>query len=42
MTRTHAHLGFAIAAVVATLAGGWLWAEWGAVALLNGFTAICG
>lgn len=39
--RAQAHLGFGVVALIAVLAGGWLWSEWGAVALLNGFAAIC-
>ncbi len=40
--RARVHLGFGLAALVATIGGGLLWAEWGAAALLNGFAAICG
>lgn len=40
--RVRAHFGFGALMLVAALGGGWLWAEWGAAALLNGFAAICG
>lgn len=40
--RVQAHLAFALAALAATMTGGWLWQEWGPVVLLSGFTAICG
>lgn len=40
--RARAHLGFSGALLLAALGGGWLWSEWGAAALLNGFAAICG
>lgn len=40
--RAQIHLGFGVAALSATLAGVWLWGEWGAAVLLNGYTAICG
>lgn len=40
--RRQAHLAFGLAALAATIGGGWLWSEWGAAALLNGFAAICG
>lgn len=40
--RRQAHLGFGLAMLAVIAGGGWLWAEWGAAALLNGFAAICG
>jgi hypothetical protein len=42
MTRRGVHLGFGVAMLAVIALGGWLWAEWGAAALLNGFAAICG
>ena len=40
--RARAHVAFGTVALAAAIGGGWLWAEWGAAALLNGFAAICG
>ena len=42
MTPREAHLGFGAVMLATIVGGGWLWAEWGPAALLNGFAAICG